>query len=514
MSDVVKFTGRFHPVVLHLPIGFLTLVALLESMNFIPFLKKKFETTFILFLGAASSVVAILLGFALYKEKDMSGAMIDDHLWGGIYFGCVVIAALLLKMWAVHKRFLKMLGSLAVFAACAVMGSSAHSGALSVHGKNYLTQYAPKWLPDPLYMALGDGTPRKEEDSTIVKQLPSEGPIMASVITPIFEQKCLYCHSEAESVKGKFRMETVDLMAAGGRSGDPGIVPGDAKASLIMQRIHLPLDDEDEEHMPPPEKDQLEEHEIALLEWWINQGAPEDETVSIVSLGAPSEIVIAANQILSEADRKRFEDEERKRLAEKAAADKARRAELEAGMASIKESYPGALNFVSRQSTDLTFTAVSMRSKFTDTDLAKLSPVASGITSLDLAASSVTDEAVINIITDMKLLEHLKLNETAVTDEAIDTIKTLEHLKSLNLYGTQVTDDGIMALKDLKYLKKVYLWNSQVTPKGAKALQEALSQSQAELIKAKTEKYEAASDKDREKEKLRPGKQPEVLLGS
>lgn len=516
-DDIVIFFGRFHPVALHMPIGLISLVALFEGLNMLPFLKKKFETTFILFLAAVSSVVAILLGFALYRGEGHSGEIGDDHLWGGIIFGCVVIAALLLKMWAARGGFLKMAGTLAVFAAMPVLGWAAHHGGMMVHGTNYMTKYAPEWLPEPIYMALGDGSRRDvkgvDDVAAIPDVLPAEGPVFTSVIMPILEPKCLYCHAEEESVKGKFRMETVDLMIAGGRSKEPGIVRGDAAASHMMQRIHLPLDDPDEEHMPPADKDQLEEHEIAILEWWINAGAPEGETDSVVSLGAPADIIESANKILPpEVLARRAEEERLKKEAEKKAAEE-RRKELAGAMEKLQKDFPGALNFESLESTDLTFTAVSMRSKFTDADLEKLSPVADGIVSLELSATSVTDTGVENIVAGMPKLRSLKLNETAVTDQSIETIKTLKDLKSLNLYGTQVTDAGVMGLKDLEYLKRVYLWNSKVTPAGAEALQKALAGTQADLIKAKTDAYNAASDKDKEAKKLRPGKQPEVNIG-
>ena len=39
----------------------------------------------------------------------------------------------------------------------------------------------------------------------------------------------------------------------------------------MLQRIHLPL--EEKEHMPPKGKQQLLSDEIALLTWWIKEGA-------------------------------------------------------------------------------------------------------------------------------------------------------------------------------------------------------------------------------------------------
>ena len=55
----------------------------------------------------------------------------------------------------------------------------------------------------------------------------------------------------------------------GGDSG-PAFVPGDATASLIIERIRLPH--EHEEYMPT-KGDPLTDTQVALLEQWVNAGA-------------------------------------------------------------------------------------------------------------------------------------------------------------------------------------------------------------------------------------------------
>lgn len=463
--DIVRFLGRFHPMFLHMPIGFLVLVAIMESINILPFVKRKFETTFMLFAASVSSVIAIALGFLLMRGEGTQGELMNDHMWGGIAFGCVVIAAMLLKMWGTRGAAYRVFAPLCVFFACAVMSWAAHNGGALVHGKDYLTKYAPDWVPDPIYAALGDGSPRPVPVPEAEKPPPSEMPVFAHVITPILEEKCLYCH-DADKQSGKLRMDTLDLMLKGGAEG-PTLVVGDSEASLMMQRIHLPIDDPDEEHMPPANKTQLEDFEVKILDWWIDAGTPLDE--SIVALGAPEEIIESANLLISTEEREALE---KKKEEEKAAAEQAaeeRRANLASAMAHIQNNYPGALNFVSRETTDLTFTSVSMRDKFTDEDLSKLIPVAEALTNIDLGATSISDSGMA-YIAEMKNLQVLKLSETAITDEAIPTLAELQKLQSLNLYGTQITDSGIKGLTPLQNLKRLYLWNSQVTTEGADAL--------------------------------------------
>ena len=47
-------------------------------------------------------------------------------------------------------------------------------------------------------------------------------------------------------------------------------MPGNADNSDMIKRILLP--DEDDKHMPPREKPQLTNEQIALLHWWIENG--------------------------------------------------------------------------------------------------------------------------------------------------------------------------------------------------------------------------------------------------
>ena len=477
--DLARFVGRFHFLMLHLPIGFLTLVAIMEGINLLPFVKRKFDTAFILFASAVSSVVAVIAGFLLMKGEGHSGELMDDHMWGGIAFGCVVIAAWLIKVWASRGQLFRILTPISVYAACAVMGWAAHQGGALVHGKDFLVKYAPDWVPNPVYAALGDGSPRpepvvltdeeKKAAEEQAKLTPAQKPVWEHVITPILDAKCWKCHNE-DKQSGKLRMDTVELMLKGGTEG-PTLVKGDSKASLMMQRIHLPIDDPDEEHMPPPNKTQLEDFEIKILDWWVDAGAPESE--SVVELGAPEEIIASANLLLSPEERAEMEAAKAKADAEAAAMAEKRRGELEKSMTQLQADYPGALNFVSRESTDLTFTAVSLRDKFTDADLEKLVPVADALVQLDVGATSVSDGGMA-YIGEMSRLENLKLSETAVTDEALETVATLENLYSLNLFGTQVTDAGVMQLADMPNLKRLFLWNSQVTKEGAAALGEKL----------------------------------------
>ena len=83
-------------------------------------------------------------------------------------------------------------------------------------------------------------------------------------IRPIFAEHCLKCHSEKKQ-SGGLRL---DAKAFALRAGSV-IVPGNAAASRLFQRISAANDDE----RMPPTGERLSEQQIALLKTWIDAGA-------------------------------------------------------------------------------------------------------------------------------------------------------------------------------------------------------------------------------------------------
>lgn len=96
-------------------------------------------------------------------------------------------------------------------------------------------------------------------------------------ILPIFEEKCMSCHRETyknkagrtKKPKGALRMDDATELMKGGDSGD-SIVAGDAKKSLIYERVIL---DEDHDDIMPPKDGPLSKDEIELIKKWIDGGA-------------------------------------------------------------------------------------------------------------------------------------------------------------------------------------------------------------------------------------------------
>ena len=92
-------------------------------------------------------------------------------------------------------------------------------------------------------------------------------------VRPLFVKHCYECHSaDAKKVKGGLLLDSKEGWMAGGDSGDV-LEPGKPNASLLMDSVRYSNKDL---QMPP--KYQLTEAEIAVLENWVEMGAPDPRT--------------------------------------------------------------------------------------------------------------------------------------------------------------------------------------------------------------------------------------------
>jgi uncharacterized membrane protein len=471
MPDLIRFFGHFHPVVLHLPIGVFTLILFQElgAIFFRPGRNAAGNSLFPLFFGAASSILAVIAGFLLYQghSADYSGNdLAERHLWGGLVFAVGAVLTFLLKAWTLALGANPAWYRSLLFASVAVMGFTSHDGASMTHGSDYLTRYAP----DPLRRILGMG-PRKEGGATVKEAAAPVDPVVyADIVAPIFERRCVECHKEGKS-KGRLRMDTFELLLAGGKEG-PSIEPGSAAESNIIIRIELPEDDE--EHMPPEGKPDLDPDELLLVKWWLDSGADPQKTLSAHG-ELPAGVQDAVSKLVSlapvPAGLGEKEDETEPPADDSTGLD----AKLKEAVSALTKEFPGALSFESQQSPLVTFTAVSLRGTLDDEGFAKLAPVLPQLVTLDLSATRITDQSVA-ALEGATQLRQIRLAETAVTDAAIDTLLKLPALESINLYGTQVSDAGIRKLAEMAGLKRLYLWQTPVTEETLKLLKEKLPQ--------------------------------------
>lgn len=93
-------------------------------------------------------------------------------------------------------------------------------------------------------------------------------------IAPILSDRCFKCHGPDEAAReatGGLRLDSFAGATAALEGGGRAIVPGDAAASLVVQRMRS---HDDRRRMPPPDSNlTVTAEEITLIERWIGKGA-------------------------------------------------------------------------------------------------------------------------------------------------------------------------------------------------------------------------------------------------
>jgi len=276
-----QFVGRFHPLLVHLPIGFLLLLAVLELLAVRPRFKHLATASrVILIVSVPVTLGAALTGWLLASGGDYSSDLLFQHRWAG-----VAVAVCSVVLLVVHQRHQVRLYRWLLLALVGLLGFAGHQGGSLTHGSDYLAKFAP----GPLRSLLGGG----KSAGT-----PQGNGAFATTVFPILKRSCLSCHS-AEKSKAGLRMDTFERLMKGGDNGAI-VVAGKSTESELLRRAQLPPDHED--HMPPAGKPQPTSDELAVLAWWVDAGASPDK--SVVELNPPEDIVRFVQALSSATPRK------------------------------------------------------------------------------------------------------------------------------------------------------------------------------------------------------------------
>jgi len=450
-TDWTYFIGRFHPVLVHLPIGFLLVAALLEIGKRTGKISVSDSSiTFILFWSAVGATMACIAGYLLSLGGGYDEELLSDHQWQGIGVAVFAWIAWLFKSGNVS------IGS-AIYLPALVLSTiltftAGHDGGSLTHGDGYLTQYTP----EP-FRSLA-GIPPRTEEKTEIKPITdiNQAVVYKDIVQPILEMRCVQCHN-ANKQKGGLRMDNMAMLLKGGEDG-PVFVSGKALESAMIKRCLLPETDDD--HMPPKGKPQLSESQITLLSWWIEQGASADKKVSDLKISEQVKPALASLTSGSGSENAKSVDSPVLGLQVPVPNDKAVEAIKKAGLLVMPISHDKNLLEVS---------AVNA-SGFGDGQINLLSSLSEQIIWLKLGGTKVTDAAVKEIV-KLKNLNKLHLEYTAVTDAGLTTLKDLQYLEYINLVGTKITDAGLKNLASSKSLKNIYIWKSAVTENGVAEVQ-------------------------------------------
>lgn len=264
------FAGRFHPLFVHLPIGFLLIAFIMEvSSRFKRFEYLKPSISFVLLLGIISGIAAVGSGYLLSLGGGYDEQTLFFHQWLGLSVVILAFGALILKEKFTHLRIYK--AYLPIFSGSVfLLMITGHMGGNLTHGSDYLTQY----MPDPLRYLAGL-EPKEIKQNKVITDI-NEAVVFSDIVQPILEAKCVSCHNSSK-LKGDLRLDHPDWIQKGGENGDV-LISGDPDKSSLYQLVTLPS--HDEKRMPPKGKKALTDDEIALLYWWITTGASFEEKVA------------------------------------------------------------------------------------------------------------------------------------------------------------------------------------------------------------------------------------------
>lgn len=431
--------GRLHPLVVHLPIGFIITALLLQWYD-----RRQNNITGIIGLiflwGFIAAVLACISGYLLYIGEGYSFDTVKYHLWLGVVTALFSLLMYLRLKESAKIDFLRRLPPvLFSFVLLFLVSATGHLGGNITHGSDYLLE--------PLKMALG--IVPEAPKSPILDEADWERAILyTDLVRPILDSKCVSCHGPKRD-KGDLQLHDRSGILKGGGSGQV-IVTDNPGESPLFSRLILPLDHED--HMPPKDKVQLSQAEIGVIKAWIANSNPFD--ASIADLGLDKSLFTS---FFPKRPDNSYPD--------------VQVAAVPADTITALKRKGFHIEEIAQNSNFIRVSCINMPS-FADSDIDLLRSVAQQIVYLDLGGTKVTD-ALFERLRAMPHLTVLKLDHTAITGQYMENLQGLEYLHTLNLTYTQLREEYLPLALAVPSLKKIYLFNTPI--EGPIALKEGIS---------------------------------------
>lgn len=422
-EDLLTFFGRFHPLWVHLPIGFLVMAVLMRTYGDWKKSDRFSEAiSFSLLLGTASALVAAILGFLLSQSGGYEGNLLAIHQVGG--WATVLCSGLAWWISQTGQKFSKKSHYSIFGLLLLVISVTGHYGGSLTHGEDYLTAYAP----------FGGKTATEARVLNSVE----DAILFTDVIQPILKNKCSSCHRPGKE-KGDLLLDSYVSLAKGGENGVI-ILAGNAEKSELIRRVTLPESHKD--FMPAEGKEPLTADEIKWISWWIEKGNADPELLltrtdpMLISWAEPRLNLLQTSTLkTSKADTAQLSGL------------------IKLGFrVRVLSHESGALDVVVPE--EATQGNVSQM-------LESLTPIKDQIYWLSLAGTGIQDKD-LAIIGQCANLQRLRLENNLITDQGLSSLQSLAKLEVLNLNGNQVTAQSLSKLNTLKNLQSLYLWNTGI----------------------------------------------------
>jgi len=434
LLNIETFFGRFHPLIVHLPIGFLLLGVFFYLLS----LRKKYERLYAavpasLLIGSLSAAFACITGYVLSLSGNYNEGALNNHLLLGIITTIISFLAYFISIKKISLSIFKTAKALVVslLVIFILVNFTGHLGGTLTHGADYLSS-----------SVLFDKQKAKKKLTDI-----NEAYVFADLVKPILQEKCSGCHNDSRK-SGNLSLETIPAILKGGKHG-PGIQPGDLGGSEIIKRISLLP--KSKKFMPANGKMPLTWQETELLRWWIEKAAGGNDK-KLGEATPPAGIINYASAYFGLVAKNASQNASvnikappvRKEVVEKL---------KQSGFAVKYLNFKPDILDITLPSSD------SVKNIFAL--LKSLLQVKDNILWLNVAGNNVSDGD-LETINQLTNLERLRLDLNPITDKGLQKLSSLSHLQSLNLYQTKITKDGIASLSKMNSLKKVYVWNSGI----------------------------------------------------
>lgn len=446
MDFITTFLGRFHPLLVHLPIGILFLAFIFECLSFketYKGLRKAVQPS--LLCGLIFSIAAGVTGFFLRQEGGYEEVIADRHQNFGIATAvlCLIVYVLRpkVKYWVDRPRSRKFVQLAMFIPLMLALSLAGHWGGSLTHGEDYL------------FAAISINRGEDKDPAEKIRTISNiENAVLYDhVIQPILEARCYDCHSSSKQ-KGDLRLDKKEFIMRGGKNGLV-LQDGPADSSSLYKRLILPLEDED--HMPPNEKPQLSSSEIALIQYWVEDQADFNKTVSAFK---NDDKIVAIIETLQEAPRESWVP---------------KTSVAEANEKSLRKLKGLGVNPMPLAEGDnYLMVSFSGYRQITDEQLAALRDIEQQLVWLNLGHTGVTDKQM-ELISQLRNLRVLYLNKTQITDAGLSKLSTLSELRWLSLVGTRATDRSVETFAQLKNLSTIFLFESDVSSEGVRKLVDA-----------------------------------------
>ena len=434
LLDIALFSGRLHPLVVHLPIGFLLLATIFELVSYREkYAHLKGSVSFILLLGFISAVLACVLGYILSLSGDYETTALNDHKNSGIMLALfsgllyLISDGTFKKLPVIKRSFFTVLCLLIV----GLLSYTGHQGGTLTHGAEYLS--------------IEVLTQQERIKPTSVEQAM----IFEDVVHPILIQRCSQCHRDGK-MKGELSMKTLADLKKGGKSG-AAIVAGSLKDSELFKRITL--DPEHEDYMPTDGKTPLTKSEVEIIQWWIDKGG---------AINGKRMAELKNTQTINPLIANYLNIGNNGKAAESADSDyPARNPDIPAfsNLQLLDSLRNLGLNIRIMQHQPLMLDMTLPEDKGNQISLIKteLKSIAKNVIWLNLSGCNLTDKD-LDFLPLLINLEKLRLEKNPITDNTISLISSLKHLEAVNVNETGFSRAGVEQLKEISSLKRVYDW--------------------------------------------------------